>query len=218
MIHRYDSRNCAVVVVDVQNDFCDPRGMAGQRGDNLGSIDAAIDRLEILIQAAREAKVPIVFVKTEHDDEVDSAPWRHRFQDGIGEPYEPAPPNCRTGTWGAEWYRIRPLYNDPVVTKHRYGAFSTNDFVRVVDELGRLSLLFAGIATNVCVETSARGAVDRDYLATIVRDASAAYVETEHAGSLATFGHHFGATPTVAEVTAWWAPQSPALQYASGRD
>ncbi len=92
---------CALVVIDVQNDYCDEQGTFGKHGAQLGPIQAAMDRVVHLVEAARRARVPVVWVKTHHDKWTNSPMWLSRStRKGLE--------ICATGSWGAEFYRVKP--------------------------------------------------------------------------------------------------------------
>ena len=81
---------------------------------------------------------------------------------------------------------VRPREGDPVITKHRFSAFHNTDLNLVLRSHGVRSVGLAGVATNVCVETTARDAFMNDYYVVFVKDGSATYSEAEHAATLAT--------------------------------
>lgn len=68
-------RRSVLVVVDVQNDFCHEAGVLGRAGHDMTAIQAAVDRLLGLVEAARRAGVPIIWVRTQHDGWTNSAVW-----------------------------------------------------------------------------------------------------------------------------------------------
>ncbi len=206
---RYGREDAALVLVDVQNDFCHPDGTAARAGFDVTAIDPAVDRLLEVVDAARAVGVPVIFVRTTHDEVVDSPAWRHRTAGGIGPGHAPAPPNCVTGTWGADLYRVAPKEGEPVVTKHRYSAFAGTDLDLILRSLGRRALVFAGYTTNVCVETSLRDGLSHDYLVSIVGDACAAFDAGEHAASLATIARYFGDVTDADTLLATWAGAAP---------
>ena len=66
---------------------------------------------------------------------------------------------CREGTWGVEFYEgIAPLPQERIVIKHRYSSFINTDLNTILKAKGIESVLVTGVATNVCVETTARDA------------------------------------------------------------
>lgn len=203
-IERLDPGHAALVLVDVQNDFCHPEGSASRAGFDVTRVDRAVDRLVEVVDAARGVQVPVIFVRTTHDGLVDSAEWTHRTADGVGMGQHTSPPNCVTGTWGAEFYRVVPVPGEPVVTKHRYSAFAGTDLGMILRTLARRSVVFAGYTTNVCVETSLRDGLCRDYLVSIVGDACAAFEVAEHDASLKTIARYFGQVFDADAVVARW--------------
>src|SRR5215469_17729323 len=107
----------AVIVVDVQNDFCDPKGALGKRGINVAACADMIPPLQRLIDGAHACGATVIFIQTIHTRWTDSDTWIYRKEG------EAQIDTCREGTWGAEFYRVAPTADDPVVNKHRYNAF-----------------------------------------------------------------------------------------------
>jgi len=207
---RYDPAHCALVVVDVQNDFCDPQGSAATGGADLAMVSAMVPRLEELIAAARAAGVPVVFVRTEHDPGNDSFAWVNRR---LEEPRAEVPQRTtRTGSWGAEFFRLAPLPGEPVVTKHRYSAFAGTSLDLTLRTLGVSSVLVCGVATEVCVESTIRDGLFAEYLVTAVDDCCATYDAAAHAASLRAVATHFGVVTDSGRIAARWA------QLPAGRD
>lgn len=215
---RAAAESACLVVVDVQNDFCHPAGTMGKAGRDLSRIDGSVGNTGLLVETARAAGVPVVFVITTHGPDVDSAEWLCRYAIGFADVPQPAAANCLAGGWGAELYRLQPLAGEPVVVKHRYNAFTSPEFRTVVAATGRRSLVFAGITTNVCVEATMRAAVDADYLATLVTDACAAYDDAEHEAAVTVLGRHFGALTTTGEVRSRWRPRGTSADPAGHRN
>lgn len=203
-VERFSIDDAALIVIDSQNDFCHPDGTAAQAGMSVAAVAPAARRLTELVTLARLTEVPVVFVRTNHDDEVDSPQWCHRLQPGIGPHYEPTPPNCRTGTWGAQFFAVHPEPGELVVTKHRYSAFHGTDLAALLRRMGRTSLLFTGFTTNVCVETSLRDGLSHDFLVSIVQDCCAAFDPEEHKAAVTSIGRYFGTVVTSCELATRW--------------
>lgn len=187
-----------LVVIDVQNDFCHPEGLSAQLGKDVSRVPAATDRLVALVEGSRAAGAPVLFVRTTHDENTDSPAWRQRR--GMRD----SPTACRTGTWGAEYFRCFPQEQDRVVTKHRYSAFTSPEFQSALEALGRDSLLFTGIVTSVCVESTLREAVSRDYLVTLVEDCCIDYHEAAHEATVRAVDNSFGLVRTSDEILSYW--------------
>lgn len=189
----------AVLVIDVQNDFVAHGGFFDRIGADVGRIQQAIPPLTRLIDAAREAGVLVVFVRAIYDEPVLSAPMRERNRRRKVEM-----PRCITGTWGADFYCVQPLPGEPVLTKHRYSAFTNPALHRLLQERGVKSLLLTGVSTDTCVESTGRDFYFADYYVTMVADCCAAASERDHLGALERFDRDYGALATSDEVVAAW--------------
>jgi ureidoacrylate peracid hydrolase len=196
---RCDPRYAALIVVDVQNDFVSPEGSAAKRGDNVGAAMAMIPNLTRLIDQARKVGLTIVYIRTTHSDWTDTPSWIYRTSQKSGLN------TCREGTWGAEFYDgIAPLPSERVVIKHRYSAFINTDLNTVLKARGIQSILVCGVATNVCVETTARDGYMYDYYVTMIDDCSAAYDAKLHMGTLENMRRHFGLVASTNQIIETW--------------
>ena len=92
---------------------------------------------------------------------------------------------------GAEFYRVEPEAGEPVVVEHRYSAFVDTGLELILRSRGIRSVVLIGVATNVCVESTARDAYRRDYCVTLADDCSATY-DAKHAATLHNLDDHFG--------------------------
>ena len=196
---RCDPRYAALIVVDVQNDFVSPQGSAGKRGDDVGAAMAMIPNLTRLIDEGRKVGLTIVYIRTTHSEWTDTASWIYRTSQKSGLN------TCRERTWGAEFYDgIAPLPSERVVIKHRYSAFINTDLNTVLKARGIESILVCGVATNVCVETTARDGYMYDYYVTMIDDCSAAYDAKLHMGTIENIRRHFGLVASSHQVIETW--------------
>lgn len=189
----------ALVVVDVQNDFCARGGFFDRVGHDLAMVHAAIDRLEHVLSAARAADVAPIFVRTTYDEPYVSAPMRARYE-RLGYPLDV----LISDTWGAEFFQIAPEAGDLVVTKHRYSAFIDTDLPLHLRSHGITSLILTGVATNVCVESTARDAFMMDYHVMLLEDCCATYSQVLHDTTLENIWRSFGIVADSAELMAAW--------------
>ncbi|MCH7570804.1 MAG: cysteine hydrolase [Deltaproteobacteria bacterium] len=188
-----------LIVVDVQNDFCSPEGAAAKGGNNVTAAKEMVPRLLHLIEEARKVDLPIVYIQTTHSEWTDSPSWLYRRPDGR------KPETCRQGSWGAEFYDgISPQPHERIVIKHRYSAFINTDLNTVLKARGVESVLVTGVATNVCVETTARDAFMYDYYVTMVDDCAAAYDSQMHEATLQNIRKHFGTVASSQEIISTW--------------
>ena len=118
---------------------------------------------------------------------------------------EERPQHLPRGHVGAEFYDgIAPLPSERVVIKHRYSAFINTDLNTVLKARNIQSVLVCGVATNVCVETTARDAYMFDYYVTMIEDCSAAYEAKLHLGTLENMRRHFGMVASSSEIIDAW--------------
>jgi ureidoacrylate peracid hydrolase len=200
--------HCAVLLVDVQNDFCAEGGAMHREGRDLSLVREMIPRLERLLEAARTAGVKCVWIKNVYNTGPNwylSEVWLEqakRRRKGAYVQY----PVCEPDEWNGDFYRVRPLPQEPVVIKHRYGAFESTDLDLVLRSQGIRTVVMTGVATNVCVETTARQAFLRDYYVVFVHDCTATFTRAEHAAALQNIDQFFGQVAGLEEVMACWPP------------
>lgn len=201
---RCDPRVAALLVVDVQNDFVSLQGSAAKRGDDVSAAMAVVPTLVRLIDEARRVGLTIIYVKTIHSEWTDTPSWIYRSSQKSGLN------TCREGTWGAEFYQgIAPLPSERIVVKHRYSAFIHTDLNTVLRARQIESVLVCGVATNVCVETTARDAYMYDYYVTLVDDCSAAYDAKLHLNTLENMRRHFGLVASSSAIIDTWKDLRP---------
>lgn len=198
---RFVPGTTAIVVVDVQNDFCHPHGVSAKKGHDVSAAVEMAPRLQSLLSDARAVGMPIVFIQTTHDESVDSHVWNTRGGDVDTAAYLP---NCYTGSWGADFYLVHPEGDDRIVNKHRYSAFAGTDLDIVLRTAGIESLLFTGVATNVCVESTLRDGLFLDYNVSLIEDCCAAYTPALHQGTIENVRGGFGAVVTSVELATLW--------------
>jgi ureidoacrylate peracid hydrolase len=188
----------AIVVVDAQNDFCEPEGAAAKGGSDTSAAMAMLPTLQKLLAAAREHGTNVIFVQTIHEPNTDSDVWLSRKKD-------PSKKNCLKGTWGAEFTVVAPAANEPVVIKHRYSAFIGTRLDSILKTLNVSNLIMTGVATNVCVESTARHGYMLDYNVVYASDCAAAYDPEAHDMTLFVHGKYFGLVATADEIIKAWA-------------
>lgn len=200
-----DPSGTAVIVIDVQNDFCSPDGATAKSGRSVQACSAIVPHLAQLVDSAHRHGVNVIFVQTVGTRWTGSEAWLYRASD------KPRTSNCREGTWGAEFYGVVPGPDDAVVVKHRNSAFYNTSLDSILRTLKTATVIVTGVATNVSVETTARDAVQRDYNVVLVEDCCGAYDPTAHDGTLYNVRNFFGSVTTSSDVCAIWSEyQRPA--------
>ncbi len=205
-------QNCALILVDVLNDFCAEGGAMHREGCDLSMVENMLHRLEVLLGAARADKVKCVWVRCAYNTGPNhylSDVWlEHSHRRRRAGAYVKFPV-CEPGEWNGDFFRIRPLPDEVVVTKHRYGAFEGTDLDLILRSNGIRSVIMTGVATNVCVETTARQAFMKDYYVVFTSDCSATYSQAAHDASLDNIDRFFGEVVTGEQIMSCW-PQAMA--------
>jgi ureidoacrylate peracid hydrolase len=205
-VEKFGSRVAALLVVDVQNDFCHPDGVMAAVGADVRAAMAMVPRLRTLIEEARRVLVPVVWIRTTHDDLTNSPVWLARRSPTL-RTSQPPRSNCWTGTWGAEFFEVEPEPGEPVVTKHRYSAFAGTSLGWVLRTLERPSLLITGVSTDTCVESTVRDGLFHEYHVNLVEDCCAAYSQAGHAATVDIVRRNFGLVTTSTELVCQWASE-----------
>ena len=109
---------------------------------------------------------------------------------------------CEPGTWGADFYRVAPQPGEIVITKYRYSGFAETNLDLVLRSQGIASLIMTGVASNNCVECTARDGFMRDYYIVFVDDCTAATNNAIHAATLANMESLIGMVVQSAQVLA----------------
>lgn len=213
---KVDPAHTALVVVDVQNDFCAPGGMMDREGNDLAAVQKMAAALPRLIDAARSAGALVVFVRNVYTTEGNrylSDVWLEQAARQRKGSYTVAPV-CSPGSWEGDFYGdVEPLPDEPVVTKHRFSSFHNTDLETVLRARSIRTVVLAGVASNVCVETTAREAFVRDYYVVFLSDGTATYNEAAHQATLRVVDQFFGELATIDEVSTCW--QATGTQAAS---
>ncbi|MEA2622515.1 MAG: ureidoacrylate peracid hydrolase [Chloroflexota bacterium] len=193
---------CALLVIDMQRDFCDP---ALARRDISMTLEM-MPRLIGLMDAARQASVPVIHIRTEHPESTDS----DVFLQGPRWSGEPRTPLCRPGSIGAEFAPgFDPLEGETVVTKHRYSGFIGTNLALILRSMDIRTIVTAGVQTNNCVDATARDGMMLDHFLVFVGDATGTYDRALHDATLVTIAMHYGEVVSTDELIGAWG-QAPA--------
>jgi ureidoacrylate peracid hydrolase len=207
-----DLERSAVLVIDMQNDFGSPGGMFDRAGIDIAPIRATIAPTARVLAAAREAGLPVVYIRMEHREDLsdagpDGSPHRRkhapfRIGSNVAAPDGRASRVLVRDTWNtAVVDALAPLPGDIVVSKHRYSAFFQTDLDMVLRSLGVSSLVVTGCTTSVCVEATVRDAMYRDYACLVLTDCTAEPIAFD-----APRSNHEASLLTIRLLLGWTAP------------
>jgi len=204
---KIDPHHAALIVIDMQNDFCAHGGLVDKGGRDVSAVQDMARHLPALIESARKAGALVVFVRsvyTTDDNRYLSDVWLEQAARKQGGGYTQTPVCC-DGSWEGDYYGdVRPLPGDIVVTKHRYNAFHKTDLDTILRANGVRTIVITGVSTNVCVESTVREGFMNDYYVVLVRDGTAAYSNEEHEMTVRNIDRFFGEVSTIDELRGIW--------------
>lgn len=201
----------AVVVVDMQNDFCHSQGAMARQGRNVLSAQAMAPTLVQFIAQARRCRVPVIFIRQINTEYSQSEAWLEHRKRVNPEHFDAVP--CWEGSWGADFYAVRPEPGESIVTKHRYSGFHGTDLDLILRSRGIKTIILAGVQTNACVECTARDGLIHDYYVVFLKDGTATESDQAHDWSLRNIHDLVGLVATTAEIcSVWGTPAKPSEQ------
>jgi ureidoacrylate peracid hydrolase len=187
-------QHTALLVVDVQNDFCAKEGAYGKIGADLSMVKEMVPRLSSFIEEARKIGFLVVFIRNNYNSSDNwylSDSWLEQAERRRRGLYVDIP-MCVQDSWGADFYLLKPRRNEPIVTKHRFDAFEGTDLDLILRSKGIKTIILTGFATNVCVETTARRGFVKDYYVIVLRDLVASDSREMHEAALKNLDMYFG--------------------------
>ena len=176
-------------------------------GLDLTPVQEMAGRLPGLIASARSAGALVVFIRNVYSSDQNlylSDAWLEQASRRRGSSYTEREV-CAADSWEGDFFGdVRPEENDPVITKHRFSAFHNTDLETVLRTNGIRTIVMTGVASNVCVETTAREGFVRDYYVVFLEDGTAAYVDEDHQAALRVIDRYFGEVASIADVDRVW--------------
>ena len=186
---RLDTSAVALIVIDMQRDFTEPGGFGASLGNDVSRLQAIMPAVRRLIDGFRAAKLPVIHTMECHRPDLSDLHPAKR---------ERGNPAIRIGDRGpmgrvliagepgtAIIGEVAPLAGEIVIEKPGKGAFYATRLAQELHRLGTRQLVFAGVTTEVCVQTSMREANDRGYECLLAEDATESYFAEFKAAALA---------------------------------
>jgi nicotinamidase-related amidase len=205
---RLEPAETALLIIDMQRDFCDEGGYIASMGYDLSPAREIISSVQAVRDTVAAWGGTIVLTREGHRPDLSDLPplkaWRSRFG---GIEIGARGPLGRVLVRGEEGWDIvpelAPRPGEIVVDKPGYSAFYATDLERILAAKAIRRLIFTGVTTDVCVHSTLRSAVDRGYECLLVEDGCAATVAENHRAAVDTVtteGGIFGAVTTAEAI------------------
>ncbi|TGR79116.1 cysteine hydrolase [Mesorhizobium sp. M2D.F.Ca.ET.223.01.1.1] len=185
----FKPQTTALIVIDMQRDFAEPGGFGASLGNDVSRVTAIVPTVRRLIEGFRAAGLPVIHTMECHRPDLSDLPPAKRDRGN---------PSIRIGDVGpmgrvliagepgtAILDELAPLPGEIVIEKPGKGAFYETGLGDDLKRLGARQLVFAGVTTEVCVQTTMREANDRGYECLVAEDATESYFPEFKAAALA---------------------------------
>src|SRR5438876_654134 len=176
-----DPAHAAVIVVDMENDFAAKGGMFDRAGADISGAQKAIAPTAKVLAAARQAGIKIIYLKMGYRPDLsdlgatDSVNRTRHLKFGVGQTIR-APDGRESrvlirDTWNTDIVpELKPQASDVVIYKTRFSGFYQTDLDATLKKFGIKYLIFTDVTTSICVESTVRDAMFRDYLCVLLKD------------------------------------------------
>lgn len=180
----------ALLVIDMQRDFCAKGGYAETAGLDIENLRKPIPQIQKLLNAAREQAMLVIHTREGHrSDLLDCTPIKNSRSANASAPVGSSGPLGRLlvrGEYGHDIIdELAPHPGEPVIDKPGYGAFHQTDLEIILRSQNIRQLILTGVTTEVCVQSTLREAVDRGYDCMTVSDACGSAYPELHQASMA---------------------------------
>lgn len=201
---RLDPARTALLIVDMQNDFCAEGGYVHCMGYDIAAAREIIPAIQAARDAVRAAGGVIIYTREGHradgSDLSSLKLWRSKNGGAAIGSKGPLGGVLIRGEEGWEIIEeLRPRDGEPIVDKPGYSAFYNTDLAQLLSARGTTHLILTGVTTDICVNSTLREAVDRGYECLTLSDCCAATDVANHEAALRTItteGGIFGAVST----------------------
>ncbi|HEY4330325.1 MAG TPA: isochorismatase family cysteine hydrolase [Phycisphaerae bacterium] len=179
----------ALVVIDMQRDFVEPGGFGAALGNDVGKLRPIIPNLAKLMSAFRFHGLPVIHTREGHHADLSDCPPAKRNRGTCALRIGDTGPMGRVLIQGEHGHEIipelAPLAGEIIIDKPGKGSFYATPLQDRLKSLGITHLVFTGVTTEVCVQTSMREANDRGYECLLVEDCTESYFPEFKAATLA---------------------------------
>ena len=210
---RLDPGRAALVVIDMQRDFIEPGGFGAALGNDVSLLEAIVPTVAALIALFRGEGWPVIHTRESHAPDLGDCPpakrLRGRGDVRIGDPGPMGRILVRGEPGNAIVAGCAPAEGETVIDKPGKGMFCNTGIEAELRRQGIAQLVFAGVTTEVCVQTSMREANDRGFEGLLISDATESYFPEFKAATLRMIAAQGGIVGWVAPFAALRAAVCP---------
>ncbi|MGZ3157844.1 MAG: cysteine hydrolase family protein [Burkholderiaceae bacterium] len=175
----FDPKHTALIMIDMQRDFIEAGGFGAALGNNVSLLRAIIPTSKDLLALCRTNGIKVIHTKEAHRPDLSDCPPSKLHRGGGSLKIGDSGPMGRIlidGEIGSDFIaELAPLSWETVIVKPGKGAFYATELQTILKEEKITHLLFGGVTTEVCVQTSMREANDRGYECLLIEDATESY-------------------------------------------
>ncbi len=200
---RLNPAHTALLIIDMQKDFCTDGFAASKAKRPLAAAQSIIPRIQKILAAARESGVLVCHVGfwTYPEHMSDSGPWLTQRRRATNASDKIAIAHSE----GAEFIReLEPAEDEICIHKHRYSAFKGTDLEMILRAHDIRTVVPTGISTNVCVESTLRDAFESTFYVCVPENACASWDMELHAATMKTVNARFGLVTDIDTVAEIW--------------
>ncbi|SFE19315.1 cysteine hydrolase family protein [Roseivivax sediminis] len=181
----FSPADTALIIIDMQRDFCDPEGWVGQHGADPAPMRAVVEPIRAVLGRMRALGFPVIHTREGHRPDLadlnENKRWRSARE---GAEIGTSGPCGRMLTRGEPGWEIvpelAPAAGEPIIDKPGKGAFYATDLEQILHARGIRNLIFTGVTTDCCVHTTMRDANDRGFECMLLDDCCAATLTHNH--------------------------------------
>ena len=204
----FDPARTALVIIDMQRDFIEPGGFGETLGNDVSLLSAIVPACQAVLAAWRGAGGLVVHTREAHRADLSDCPPAKRNRGNPSLRIGDEGPMVRILVAGEPGNQIipalAPVPGEIVIDKPGKGAFYATALHEMLQQAGITHLLFMGVTTEVCVQTSMREANDRGYECLLLTDCTESYFPEFKAATIAM-------TQAQSGIVGWTAPSAALL-------
>jgi ureidoacrylate peracid hydrolase len=160
---KINPKNTALIVIDVQNGYCSDDGSFKSYGFDISPMQGIVPKLKEFISNYKQIGGLVIYTR-QIEGEESPENMKALYEKG------PLTPMCKRGSYDAEFYEVKPGEDDPIIEKHTWSAFSNPELEEILKEKGIENVILAGVCTDVCVNDTLAGALERGYNIIVPKD------------------------------------------------